>query len=300
MIEAPAARQIDSWSVAEENAAQWMRYWGHVDAACTSGGADGGVDVRSRTALAQVKFEAAQVGSPAVQRLVGARGRDHHLALYFFSGAGYAQPAIQYADVMEVALFKYDLTGRQTAVNLAASEVVRVSSARSRATASQDVSGALAPRKPRTSLRWWGRNWSLLVGMWFFMSAYINGAGIVHRPDVASNDPVALSLTALGFISLWSWMSRRRRHRAIASLSESGWPPHGQEPMSDTFFGAVLKTPGVAEALARGKKIPAIKFYRDANPALGLRQCKDIIDAVEMDPRYQTLMPGSTNSDGGI
>jgi hypothetical protein len=120
----PPARQIDSWQVAEENAAAWMRYWGHSDAACTPAGADGGIDVRARTAVAQVKFEAAQVGAPAVQRLVGARGLDHSLMLYFFSGAGFARPAVDYAELIGIALFKYDLLGRMTPVSSAASAAI--------------------------------------------------------------------------------------------------------------------------------------------------------------------------------
>jgi hypothetical protein len=122
-VELPA-RQLDSWQVAEENAAAWMRYWGHSDAACTAAGADGGIDVRARTAVAQVKFEAAQVGAPAVQRLVGARGRDHSFTLYFFSGAGFARPAVDYAEMMGIALFKYDLLGRMTPVSSAANAAI--------------------------------------------------------------------------------------------------------------------------------------------------------------------------------
>ena len=69
--------QITSWQEAERNAARWMRHWGFGDARLTSSGADGGVDVRARAAVAQVKFEASQVGRPALQRLYGARGARH-------------------------------------------------------------------------------------------------------------------------------------------------------------------------------------------------------------------------------
>ncbi|GAA5017142.1 hypothetical protein GCM10023258_03240 [Terrabacter aeriphilus] len=117
MNEQPQVTQIDSWQVAEVNAADWMRFWGHADAHVTAAGADGGIDVLSDSALGQVKFEAAQVGAPAVQRLVGAAGHDSHKQLFFFSGAGYSQQAITYADTMAVALFRYDLLGRMTPVN---------------------------------------------------------------------------------------------------------------------------------------------------------------------------------------
>ncbi|MDN5767518.1 MAG: restriction endonuclease [Humibacillus sp.] len=97
-----------------------MRFWGHHDAQVTDSGADGGIDVWSSSALGQVKFEAAQVGAPAVQKLVGAAGRDGHKQLFFFSGAGYSQQAVTYAATMSVALFRYNLLGEMTAVNDAA------------------------------------------------------------------------------------------------------------------------------------------------------------------------------------
>lgn len=117
MGEQPQVAHIDSWQAAEINAATWMRFWGHTDAQLTDAGADGGIDVWSSSALGQVKFEAAQVGAPAVQRLVGAAGREGHKQLFFFSGAGYSQQALTYADSMGVALFRYDLLGRMTPAN---------------------------------------------------------------------------------------------------------------------------------------------------------------------------------------
>jgi hypothetical protein len=237
MIEAPPDRQIDSWLVAEENAAQWMRYWGHIDAACTSGGSDGGVDVRSSTSLAQVKFEAVQVGSPAVQRLVGARGRQHHLALFFFSGAGYARPAIDYGDGMDVALFKYDLIGHQMAVNQTAREVVRVCTLR------------------------------------------------------LKNLPTAQAVE-------WSWTDPRKPTgqnawpRLITDVS-SGLPTTDRQPPTNPLFSSALSTPGVADALARGKKSEATRRYRKANPRIGWQECVAIIDVMASSPRGQALKSDS-------
>lgn len=88
----------------------WMRHRGYAGARTGGGGSDGGIDVTSRTALAQVKFEAAAVGRPALPRLVGARGRrDHQLLLV--TGAGYSRQAQTYADQMDVALSTCTLTG---------------------------------------------------------------------------------------------------------------------------------------------------------------------------------------------
>ena len=120
----PAPRQIQSWQVAEHNAAEWMRHWGFLDARVTESGSDQGIDVRASRALAQVKFEAKQVGRPQVQNLVGARGRDQAAALLFFSGVGFARPAVQFADEMEVALFTYSLLGAMTPANEAARRLI--------------------------------------------------------------------------------------------------------------------------------------------------------------------------------
>lgn len=101
-----------------------MRHWGYLDAVVTPTGRDAGIDIRSSRALGQVKFEAAQVGTPVLQRLVGARALDHEKELFFFSGAGYARPAIDYADTMRIALFKYQLDGRMVPQNEIAQTVV--------------------------------------------------------------------------------------------------------------------------------------------------------------------------------
>ncbi|MFJ4233765.1 restriction endonuclease [Cellulosimicrobium cellulans] len=102
---------------AEEFAAVHLRGLGYDDAVRTPTGPDGGVDVRSSRALAQVKQTATQVGRPDVQRLVGARGREHHLDLVFYSAVGYSRPAIEYGEHMGVALFVYDAAGEVTAAN---------------------------------------------------------------------------------------------------------------------------------------------------------------------------------------
>jgi len=112
----PAPRHITSWSVAEANAADWMRAWGYTDAALTPAGADSGIDVRASWGLAQVKFEASLTGRPALQRLVGARGHGTQ-QLLFFTGAGYSEHAVEYADEMGIALFTYDLAGAVFPVN---------------------------------------------------------------------------------------------------------------------------------------------------------------------------------------
>jgi len=68
-----SGQSVSTWREAEEAAASHMRRMGYAGVKLTTGGADGGVDVRASGAMAQVKFEAKPVGRPALQRLVGAR-----------------------------------------------------------------------------------------------------------------------------------------------------------------------------------------------------------------------------------
>lgn len=118
------------WKDAENLAAQWMRGHGYPDARTTTGGADGGIDVRSRKAIAQVKMEGKAVGRPALQRLVGARGNNTQLELLFFSASGYTDTAKKYANEMRIALLTYDTAGHVRAANGEGSAIAFRSTAR--------------------------------------------------------------------------------------------------------------------------------------------------------------------------
>lgn len=107
---------VTDWRAAEENAARWMRGAGYGDAKTTATGPDAGIDVTSRGAVAQVKFEAHQVGRPHLQRFVGATVQSDRERL-FFTGTGYTPAARQYADEAGVALFAYAMDGTVTPVN---------------------------------------------------------------------------------------------------------------------------------------------------------------------------------------
>lgn len=102
---------------AELNAAQRMRELGFTDAQVTVGGADGGIDVHSSTALAQVKWRGGMVGRPELQALFGARGSDFSKLLLFFAASDYSQHAAEYADQSRIAIFVYDPIGTLTAKN---------------------------------------------------------------------------------------------------------------------------------------------------------------------------------------
>ncbi|MEH3033742.1 MAG: restriction endonuclease [Aeromicrobium erythreum] len=105
--------QQATWQYAEVLAAQTMRMWGYLDARVTRGGADGGIDVRSARAVAQVKHLSRAAGRPDVQRLFGAApgGVD----LFFFSYNGFSAQAIEYSNGRNIRLIEYDLTGRTIA-----------------------------------------------------------------------------------------------------------------------------------------------------------------------------------------
>ena len=84
-----SAQFIRSDREAELNAAAQLRALGYRDATATRGGPDGGIDVWSSRALAQVKCRAEKAGQPDLQRLYGARGNDHEKELWFFISSGY-------------------------------------------------------------------------------------------------------------------------------------------------------------------------------------------------------------------
>lgn len=108
---------ITTPEAAETIAAARMREFGYSDARVTGRGADGGMDVMSDRAVAQVKQESYQTGRPALQRLYGARGEDRWRDLLFFSAAGYSRQAVAYADTVGIALFTYDVLGNIAAAN---------------------------------------------------------------------------------------------------------------------------------------------------------------------------------------
>lgn len=147
-----------------------MRHWGFSDAQLSRGGSDAGVDVLSSRAIAQVKFEASQVGRPVVQRLYGARGVDHDKAMLFFTGAGYSPPAIECANVLGVALFKYEITGTMAPVNSAARMICQVAGDVA-ATTTSDPLPMRSSEELVDSKRWPTFSWafiSLALTMTFF------------------------------------------------------------------------------------------------------------------------------------
>ncbi|MCK0441227.1 restriction endonuclease [Gordonia alkaliphila] len=93
---------------------------GFPDARSTQRSNDGGLDVVATQGVAQVKWQSAKVGRPAVQNLVGA-AHNRGGARLFFSGSGYSPQALKYAEQAGVELYSFDLSGRHTAISSAAS-----------------------------------------------------------------------------------------------------------------------------------------------------------------------------------
>jgi hypothetical protein len=93
-----------TWQGAEVLARDWMKQNGFRDATLTAAGADGGVDVISTKAFAQVKHHATPVGLAEMQRLYGIAQSTGKLPL-FFSSAGFTPKAIGWADTHNIACF---------------------------------------------------------------------------------------------------------------------------------------------------------------------------------------------------
>ena len=147
---------VATWQDAEHNAAIWMQRWGYSDAQVTAGGADGGIDVDSTHAVAQVKFKAQQVGGPDVQRLAGAGFSHPGKQLIFFTGTSYSSQAYQASELANVALFTYELNGDVAPANAMAAYIATPGNEARRAGAANRFgatrpSGSKTSHTPRTS-----------------------------------------------------------------------------------------------------------------------------------------------------
>lgn len=106
----PEKRLVKDARDAELYAAEIMRGLGFHDAEATPLGPDGGVDVRSDHAVAQVKMEARPTGSEALQRLSGI-AKSEGVAGFFFSLSGYTRNALDWAHHTDVACFEFGFDG---------------------------------------------------------------------------------------------------------------------------------------------------------------------------------------------
>jgi hypothetical protein len=112
----PEVRLIRTPRDAELAAEAWMKYFGFGDAAVTPLGADGGIDVDSARAVAQVKAYMVPVGRPEIQNLAGVAAVEGKVG-FFFALNGYTTQAVEWGTKAKLALFTFDLQGVPEPVN---------------------------------------------------------------------------------------------------------------------------------------------------------------------------------------
>lgn len=127
----PTNMPIYSWQEAERLAQKWMFYFGYHDSKLTRAGADGGIDVNSSRAVAQVKYENTKTGRPVIQALAGEAHNQGKEAL-FFSLSGYTKGATEWAEESRigVALFQYDQSGNIECSNSASRQIMKIAKSR--------------------------------------------------------------------------------------------------------------------------------------------------------------------------
>lgn len=89
----------------------WMIGLGFSDAVPTQFIGDSGIDVVASRAVAQVKFQVAPVGRPALQNLVGAASEHPGKFKLFFAWKSYSGPAFAFAEQAHIALFSFTTGG---------------------------------------------------------------------------------------------------------------------------------------------------------------------------------------------
>jgi hypothetical protein len=103
----PEPRLIKTPSDAERYARDVPEALGFAGVTVTPAGRDGGVDVRGREVVAQVKLEGIKTDAPRLQALSGIASHEQRQAV-FFSLAGYTTSAVGWAEKVGMALFEFD------------------------------------------------------------------------------------------------------------------------------------------------------------------------------------------------
>jgi len=113
----PSPRLLRSAHEAELAAAEWLQWLGFGDARCTGRGPDQGIDVIAQGLVAQVKAEMRKSTRPQLQHLCGAASRYGGFKTAFFSLAGYTDEAMEWAEQLQIYLFRFDLQGEPQPCN---------------------------------------------------------------------------------------------------------------------------------------------------------------------------------------
>ena len=122
----PSLRLIKTPRDAEIYAAEVMEATGFTNVVPTGLGADGGIDVESTEAIAQVKLEGRRSSREQLQRLYGIAAHRDVLAI-FFSLGGYSAQAIQWAEETGMHLFEFEFDGTVIPRSSLAKQLFRMS-----------------------------------------------------------------------------------------------------------------------------------------------------------------------------
>lgn len=119
----PLPRLIRDWADAEKIAAEWVEWFGFGPASVTQATRDGGVDVVSATAVAQVKDYGRPCPAGPV-REVAAIGHLEGKVAMIFARAGFTPDALDWGARAGVAMFGFDLQGTPTPHSPAAADLM--------------------------------------------------------------------------------------------------------------------------------------------------------------------------------
>ena len=109
---------------AELLVAKWMQYLGATDAQATAFTGDGGIDVKSRRYIAQVKNYSGAVPIASVREFQGVASVHSCRPLFFTSGQ-YPDSVVQFADLISMPLFRYSAeAGTLIASNASATSIL--------------------------------------------------------------------------------------------------------------------------------------------------------------------------------
>jgi hypothetical protein len=109
---------------AELHIEEWMAHWGFHDARATPVGPDGGFDVKSKRAAAQVKFRGQPTPLDQINSFHGACDRRYEYEI-FVSKSGYTKPAREVANEYGMALFTLEEDGTPIPFNYAAEKIYK-------------------------------------------------------------------------------------------------------------------------------------------------------------------------------
>ena len=231
-------------------------------------------------------------GHPRAAAARGARGLAHDQALLFFTGAGYARPAVDYANSVRMALFRYALDGSMTAVNPAAARLVEAApAARDHGLSAEELEEVTTwarhavPWKRATQAAKAGRVGQVLLLLVALAAAFCAVGSLGEAVGVTDPPPGAervgwqpslwCGLIALAFLAGWRAVTAWRRMRAahLASLTDPGPVPAA----AVTLVGAL---PGTRPGAPLSARMAALRRVRSA--ALGCEpdEARAVLEAV--------------------